>query len=120
MFADVTLISSVHSIRYAAPPVGKLRWQAPRPPLHTSEQLTPAVSQPPLCPQSGAYGTPAVYGFNSGKGDEDCLYLNVYAAPDANNLPVMFWIRESLVLIALILHLHSRGGCRAQNSGFLT
>ncbi|KAI0380415.1 putative carboxylesterase [Hypomontagnella monticulosa] len=80
------------SIRYAAPPVGTLRWQAPQPPLWDNGRITPAVDQPPLCPQSGAFGVPEAYGFNSGPGDEDCLYLNVYAAPNASNLPVLLWI----------------------------
>ncbi|KAI1383645.1 putative carboxylesterase [Hypoxylon trugodes] len=80
------------SVRYAAPPVGKLRWQAPQPPVWDNNRSTPAVDQPPLCPQTGAFGVPAAYGFNSGPGDEDCLYLNVYAAPNATNLPVLLWI----------------------------
>ncbi|KAI0837805.1 putative carboxylesterase [Hypoxylon sp. FL0890] len=80
------------SIRYAAPPVGKLRWQAPQPPIPDKGRVTPAVDQPPLCPQTGAFGVPEAYGFNSGPGDEDCLYLNVYAAPNATNLPVLVWI----------------------------
>ncbi|KAL7629725.1 hypothetical protein AAE478_001248 [Parahypoxylon ruwenzoriense] len=79
-------------IRYAAPPVGELRWQSPRPPLWDNRRITPAVDQPPLCPQTGAFGVPKAYGFNSGLGDEDCLYLNVYAAPNASNLPVLVWI----------------------------
>ncbi|KAI1135060.1 putative carboxylesterase [Hypoxylon sp. FL0543] len=80
------------SVRYAAPPVGKLRWQAPQPPVRDDERVTPAVGQPPVCPQTGAFGVPEAYGFNSGPGDEDCLYLNVYAAPGATNLPVLVWI----------------------------
>ncbi|KAK8135983.1 hypothetical protein PG984_003923 [Apiospora sp. TS-2023a] len=79
-------------IRYAAPPVGKLRWQAPQPPLLNSSKVTPASNNPPACPQTGAFGVPAVYGFNSGPGAEDCLYLNVYAPPNATNLPVFLWI----------------------------
>lgn len=66
--------------------------------MTTRGKITPAIDQPPLCPQTGAYGTPAVYGFNSGPGDEDCLYLNVYAAPNASGLPVLLWIREFLIL----------------------
>ena len=90
-------IPSHHSIRYAQPPIGNLRWQRPQPPLATSSnEITPAVDQPPLCPQTGAYGTPSIYGFNSAPGDEDCLYLNVYAAPNASDLPVFLWIRELL------------------------
>ncbi|KAI1503838.1 Alpha/Beta hydrolase protein [Biscogniauxia marginata] len=80
------------SVRYAAPPVGRLRWQAPQDPLLDNGGITPAVEQPPLCPQSGAFGVPKVYGFNSGPGDEDCLFLNVFAAPNASSLPVLVWI----------------------------
>ncbi|OTA63197.1 putative carboxylesterase [Hypoxylon sp. EC38] len=80
------------SVRYAAPPVGKLRWQAPQTPVWDNGRVTPAVDQPPSCPQTGAFGVPEAYGFNSGPGDEDCLYLNVYAAPNATNLPVLVWI----------------------------
>ncbi len=83
----------VTSIRYAAPPTGDLRWQAPQPPPK-AKCIQPAKKQPPICPQTGAFGTPAVYGFKSGPGNEDCLYLNVYAAPNATDLPVMVWIRE--------------------------
>ncbi|KAJ0426179.1 Alpha/Beta hydrolase protein [Aspergillus carlsbadensis] len=81
-------------IRYAAPPVGKLRWQRPQAiqPQGRPSEVIPAVDQPPLCPQSGATGTPPSYGFNSGPGDEDCLFLNVYAAPGASGLSVFVWI----------------------------
>ncbi|KAL3474064.1 carboxylesterase [Aspergillus californicus] len=79
-------------IRYAAPPVGKLRWQAPVAPPPDNNRVTLAVDQPALCPQSGAAGTPVVYGFNSGPGDEDCLFLNVYTSPGASSLPVLVWI----------------------------
>ncbi|KAI0426624.1 Alpha/Beta hydrolase protein [Xylaria sp. FL1042] len=80
------------SIRYAAPPTGSRRWQAPQAPLHEGSAVIPAVEQPPLCPQTGAFGVPQEYGFNSGLGNEDCLYLNVYAAPNATDLPVLVWI----------------------------
>lgn len=79
-------------IRYAAAPTGKLRWQAPRDPVKNRSSIIAALNNPPICPQSGAAGTPEVYGFNSGPGDEDCLFLNVYAPPNAKNLPVFFWI----------------------------
>lgn len=85
----------MYSVRYAAPPVGKFRWQAPLPPQGNNSQVTLAVEQPPLCPQSGAFGVPELYGFNSALGDEDCLFLNVYAAPDASALSVLVWIRMS-------------------------
>ncbi|KAI5861611.1 putative carboxylesterase [Durotheca rogersii] len=91
-YNDTYDINVWKSVRYAAPPVGELRWQTPQPPLWDNGQITPAVDQPPLCPQSGAFGVPKAYGFNSGPGNEDCLYLNVYAAPNASSLPVLVWI----------------------------
>ncbi|KAH8201743.1 hypothetical protein TruAng_004095 [Truncatella angustata] len=79
-------------VRYAAPPTGKLRWQAPQDPLVTRNGTILATEQPPICPQTGAFGLPDIYGFTSGYGDEDCLYLNVYAAPSARSLPILVWI----------------------------
>ncbi|GFP59283.1 probable secreted lipase ARB_02369 [Trichoderma asperellum] len=94
VYNDTYNLNTWKSIRYAAPPIGNLRWQAPQPPLNatTRNRIVPAVDQPPWCPQSGAYGVPSVYGFNSNLGNEDCLYLNVYAPPAAENLPVFVWI----------------------------
>ncbi|KAF7117473.1 hypothetical protein CNMCM5793_006455 [Aspergillus hiratsukae] len=91
-YENITELNIWKGIRYASPPVGQLRWQPPTPPAKNTSQIIPAVDQPPLCPQSGAAGTPAVYGFNSGPGDEDCLFLNVYAPPGASDLPVFVWI----------------------------
>ena len=85
--------------------MGKLRWQAPVSPPQNNSQVTLATEQPPECPQTGAFGVPEVYGFNSGPGDEDCLFLNVYAAPNASNLPVLLWIRKCSVGSVLLLPL---------------
>ena len=73
-------------IPYAAPPVGALRWQPPRPaaPWHGTRAAT---SYAPHCPQpSSAFGRAST--------SEDCLYLNVFtpAASKARNLPVMVWV----------------------------
>jgi para-nitrobenzyl esterase len=77
-------------IPYAAPPVGDLRWRAPRP--HARWQgPRDATHFANHCPQQGS----SIGGAST---DEDCLYLNVYA-PNLGNgrghtksLPVMFWI----------------------------
>jgi para-nitrobenzyl esterase len=84
---------------YAQPPVGELRWRAPRPPQawpDTREALVAGSSCVQLANEletpDAKPGTPI--------GNEDCLYLDVYAprfepaeVPDAGaRLPVMFWI----------------------------
>ena len=79
-------------IPYAAPPVGALRWQPPRPaaPWHGVRQAT---SFAPHCAQPAS--TPG-----AGSTSEDCLYLNVFAPADTagRNLPVMVWIHGGSLL----------------------
>ena len=72
-------------IPYAAPPVGDLRWRAPRPPApwvlpRDASQFAPHCSQ---------VASP----FGVASASEDCLYLNVYAPGDALfGHPVMVYI----------------------------
>jgi para-nitrobenzyl esterase len=72
-------------IPYASPPVGELRWRAPRP-VGPWDELRQAVEFGAACPQP-VYGAEFVV-------SEDCLYLNVWAPPAemATNAPVMVWI----------------------------
>lgn len=81
-----------YGLPYAAPPVGDLRWRAPRPveawetpleatfPFHRCSQLT------------SGFEPDREEGELAGK--EDCLYLNVWAPSDAGSepKPVMVWI----------------------------
>jgi len=79
-------VSAYLGIPYAAPPVGKLRWQAPLP-VASWNSVFDATKYGRPCGQNGA--TP------SDSGSEDCLTLNVYAParhPRNAKLPVMFWI----------------------------
>ena len=73
-------------IPYAAPPVGALRWQPPRPPAPW-HGVRPAVSYAPHCSQSSSP-------FDVASTSEDCLYLNVFTPADNNarTLPVMVWV----------------------------
>ena len=87
-------------IPFAEPPLGALRWRAPRPPAPW-QGTRQALRYGPACPQlagpaGSADGAPA----GEPTGSEDCLLLNVFAprfAPDAvpadaGRLPVMVWI----------------------------
>ena len=73
-------------IPYAAPPVGALRWQPPRPPApwHGTRAAT---SYAPHCPQPSS-------SFGRASTSEDCLYLNVFtpAGAQGRRLPVMVWV----------------------------
>ena len=79
-------------IPYAAPPIGERRWQAPEPVARWTGDG--AAARPPAPPQPAA-GTPGgapLPGLDVDRMDEDCLYLNVWARPDASGAPVMVWL----------------------------
>ncbi|GJL97927.1 MAG: carboxylic ester hydrolase [Hyphobacterium sp.] len=81
------------AIPYAAPPVGDLRWRAPRPAESwIGERL--AIFSPEFCPQLANSLSADLADADEGRliGSEDCLYLDIYAPPNAANLPVMMWI----------------------------
>ena len=86
-------------IPFAKPPVGELRWKAPRPAEPWSGRRE-AIGFGSSCPQFPGFSQDADAAEGQPVGDEDCLYLNVYApkwAPDAvptgaDRLPVMVWI----------------------------
>ncbi|CAI6243033.1 unnamed protein product [Periconia digitata] len=83
-----TGLNTFKGIRFAAPPVGSLRWQPPQPPIVNRTSIQKAGSYSAQCPQS----LDAVPGQKYLLGDEDCLFLNVYAPNNAVNLPVLVWI----------------------------
>jgi para-nitrobenzyl esterase len=89
---------SWRGIPYAQPPVGELRWKAPRVPK-SFEKTFVADSFSEICPQLGnplMDIDPSLYGKKIGS--EDCLYLNIWSPPvkepgnEATLLPVMVWV----------------------------
>ncbi len=75
-------------IPYAAPPVGALRWRAPRPAAPWAG-VRDATSPGKLCAQFGSPGS----GNPNTSTNEDCLYLNVDTPRTVRGrLPVMVWI----------------------------
>lgn len=83
-------IASFKGVPYAAPPVGPLRWRAPRPAAPWQGER-PATAVGPMCMQRY---NPSDRGVGPLPMSEDCLTLNVWApaAPRAEALPVMLWI----------------------------
>ncbi len=77
-------------VPFAAPPVGKLRWQAPQP-VAAWEGVRKAAAFGPRCMQAPIYSDMV---FRDPGPSEDCLYLNVWTPADSANakLPVMVWI----------------------------
>lgn len=83
-------------IPFAAPPEGDLRWRAPRPAAKWNGRLE-ALASAARCPQiTNALNRPE--GLEPGLlvGEEDCLYLDIYAPsgvePGGDAKPVMVWI----------------------------
>jgi len=79
--------ASFQGIRYAQPPVGKLRYRPSQPYSPAEPEVDVSQEDDVKCPQPG-------WGTGGFSGQEDCLYLNVYT-PDAGQtspLPVMVWI----------------------------
>lgn len=77
-------------IPYAAPPVGKLRWQPPQPVRHWREtrDATEFANTCPQVTELGAFAGPASI-------TEDCLYLNVFTTGHnrrGGKRPVLVWI----------------------------
>jgi para-nitrobenzyl esterase len=83
-------VQSWKGIPFAAPPIGELRWRAPRPAarwtgVKEAKAYASDCMQLPFPSDAAPLGTPPA---------EDCLYLNVWAPekPAAPKLPVMVWI----------------------------
>jgi para-nitrobenzyl esterase len=76
---------------YAVPPVGDLRWKAPRPALSWTG-IRDATKFGARCEQWHIWDD---YIFQDAGQSEDCLFVNVYTPADAkpaSKLPVMVWI----------------------------
>jgi para-nitrobenzyl esterase len=86
--ADDGRVKTWKGIRYAAPPVGDLRWRAPVPP----QPWTDAADATAFGPVSPQPRSPIPMGLGT-RADEDCLFLNVWAPADVTDAkPVMVWV----------------------------
>jgi para-nitrobenzyl esterase len=80
-------IATWMGLRYAAAPVGELRWRAPVAAQPWTE-IADATKPGPICPQPKS---PIPLGLGT-TSSEDCLFLNVWAPSGAAGKPVMVWV----------------------------
>ena len=91
-----SIIRNVHvweDIPYAMPPVGDLRWKAPRKIVESNSIIEQKNNN--FCVQkTSSLGGSSQFTKETISGSEDCLYLDITAPKKSNNkpLPVMFWI----------------------------
>jgi len=83
-------VVSWFDIPFAQPPVGDLRWRAPRPinaPINIIVEREDTSCVQKSSDYAGASGEGIV-------GSEDCLYLDIKAPADfaSKSYPVMFWV----------------------------
>jgi acetylcholinesterase len=104
IYNETTGIQSFKGMRYAAPPIGDLRWRAPQPPVHlpgiqdaskygkqclqgTMGEGSDAPVKGILAAATGSFATSS----------EDCLFVNVIVPPNAT-------IGESSLPVAVFIH----------------
>ena len=86
---DQGTVKAWKGIRYAAPPVGELRWRAPQPPEKWTT-VADAARPGPACPQPLV---PVVELDLGARQDEDCLFLNIFASAEpGDRKPVLVWL----------------------------
>lgn len=89
---STTNLNVFRGIRFAAPPTGSRRWQAPVAPDTDRNATLPATSFAPQCPQ-GPDASYAISAVDNSQSSEDCLFLNVYSPNNVTGpLPVLVWI----------------------------
>lgn len=79
-FSDASVY---YSIPFAQPPTGDLRFAPPQP--YNGSLDIDATVETPKCPQWSSF-------IEYGNVQEDCLFLNIWSPPNANNVPVKFWV----------------------------
>ncbi|KAF7338706.1 COesterase domain-containing protein [Mycena sanguinolenta] len=121
-------------VRYAAAPLGDLRFRAPQPPVNMSGVVQQATTEPNECLQASTGQSPTNPLETRATeiiATEDCLFLNVYYPSDGagappSGLPTLVWIHGRRVrtphvtesqILTRTHQLYSWGGQRFQRRG---
>ena len=82
-----------NDIPYAKPPIGDLRWKAPRK-IQEKDNLIKLKDNNFCLQRTSNLGGSAQFSDDQISGTEDCLYLDIYSPSKKfdQSLPVMFWI----------------------------
>ena len=82
-----------NDIPYAKPPIGKLRWKAPRK-IQEEDSIIQSKDNNFCLQRTSNLGGSAQFSDDEISGSEDCLYLDIYSPSKKIDqlLPVMFWI----------------------------
>jgi para-nitrobenzyl esterase len=86
-------VKAYFGVPFAAPPVGELRWREPQPVPAWSGVFDAGRPAPECIQVLRAHGINNYFGEEATS--EDCLYLNIWAPPDAGSgarKPVVVWI----------------------------
>ncbi|KAJ7227670.1 alpha beta-hydrolase, partial [Mycena rebaudengoi] len=122
---SATNIANFLGIRYAAAPLGELRFRGPRPPVNVSG-VQQATTQPNQCLQAsnGISNTnPLSRRAAQLLLPEDCLFLNVHypsdvdGTPSAEGLPTLVWIHGGGYLGGVARDFNSEDIIRQSNRG---
>lgn len=96
-------ITRFYGVPFAKPPLGELRFCAPQEPdpwegtLSCKKCRSVAMQKPLIKPDGVASALTAIDGTVMSP-SEDCLYLNIYAPPEAKDAPVFVWIHGGALI----------------------
>jgi para-nitrobenzyl esterase len=101
-------------VPYAAPPIGALRWKAPRPLEPWAPDTLVAKTDPPTCPIISVLPPLGVT-----TGSEDCLNLNIWTPNPSppGTAPVILWLHTGGFVAGSANFAASRGQNMAQQTG---
>jgi para-nitrobenzyl esterase len=112
-------VNVFRGVPFAKPPVGALRWKAPQKPDKWPGERAAIANEAP-CPQPvNPDNKTANGGGVTGVQSEDCLYLTVFAPPNATKAPIVLWFYGGAAYLGAG-HLGSYDGTANAKQGVIT